>query len=282
MDAPWPADRTLQTRASIAEGLRRLGVPAGGCLLVHASLSSLGYVLGGATAVVAAVLDTVGPDGTIVVPSQTPENRDPSRWTEPPVPEEWWPRIRADLPAFDPVLTPSSGMGAVAERVRTWPGADRSAHPQTSFAAVGPRAAELLAGHALTAPLGEESPLARLERASAGILLLGVGYDRCTAFHLAEYRLADPPLAESGCAVLAEGGRQWVTYRSVALDQSDFVALGAAYEAAGGPVRTGRVGDATARYLPLREAVRFAHGWMSTNRTPGQALPTSPWLGRTS
>jgi aminoglycoside 3-N-acetyltransferase len=202
----------------------------------------------------------------VVVPAQTPDNRDPSRWTCPAVPAAWWPRIRAELPPFDPDLTPSAGVGAVAERVRTWPGSVRSHHPQTSFAALGPAAAALLAGHALTSPLGEESPLARLEAADARVLLLGVGYDRCTAFHLAEYRAPEPPLSENGCAVVTGGRRRWITYRGVALDAGPFPVLGVAFENRH-PVRTGRIGDASGRCFPIRDAVGFAVEWIRAERT---------------
>ena len=89
--------------------------------------------------------------------------------------------------AFDPEATPTSA-GAVAEALRTTPGAERSDHPQSSFAAVGHDARELMAGHRLNCHLGEDSPLAKLYERDASILLLGVEYLSCTAFHLAEYR----------------------------------------------------------------------------------------------
>ena len=69
----------------------------------------------------------------------------------------------------------------------------RSAHPQTSFAALGPKARELMNDHAVDCHLGECSPLGRLYEEGAWILLLGVGYATCSAFHLAEYRYTPNP-----------------------------------------------------------------------------------------
>jgi aminoglycoside 3-N-acetyltransferase len=128
------------TVESLATDLRSLAVRPGCVLLVHASLSALGWVSGGAAGVVLALIDVLGADGTLSVPTVTADNRDPSRWTDPVVPPSWWPAIRRSLPPFDPEVTPSSQMGAVAEQVRLWPGALRSGHPQTSFAADGPSA----------------------------------------------------------------------------------------------------------------------------------------------
>src|SRR5689334_19612096 len=62
----------LVTRASLAADLAALGVRRGDTLLVHASLRSLGWACGGPVAVVLALRDALGPDGTLVVPAQTP------------------------------------------------------------------------------------------------------------------------------------------------------------------------------------------------------------------
>ncbi|MGK5640907.1 aminoglycoside N(3)-acetyltransferase [Streptomyces sp. URMC 126] len=256
-----------RTRTSLSRDLARLGVAPGDTLLVHSSLSSLGWVCGGALTVVHALMDAVGEHGTLVVPTHTPDNSDPADWSNPPVPESWWPVIRAESPAYDPRVTPALGMGVIPETVRTWPGAVRSAHPQTSFAAVGPRAAALVAEHAPDSMLGEGSPLARLEEAGGRVLLLGTGFEKCTAFHLAEYRVPRPPRTEYACAVRAsDGGRAWASFTDVALDERDFGRLGEAF-AATGAVTTGRVGQATAHLFSLAEAVAFAVTWFGENRS---------------
>lgn len=242
-------------------------------MLVHSSLRSIGYVCGGAVAVVQALTDVLTPEGTLVVPAQTPDNRDPSRWAK-QVPSQWWPQMREHLPGFDPRLQDCRAMGMIAETVRTWPGAVRSGHPQTSFAALGARAQELMACHELDSELGEKSPLAALDAANAHTLLLGVGYDRCTAFHLAEYRLAErPPPHENSCVVIGpDGHRRWVRYTGARLDASPFEALGRAFEEDDGPVVRGLVGRAVARLLPIRSAVAYAAGWLARHRQ--DATPT--------
>lgn len=161
-------------------------------------------------------------------------------------------------------------MGAVAECVRTWPGAIRSLHPLTSFAGVGPAATDLLAGHELTSLLGEQSPLARLEAHGARTLLLGVGYDRATAFHLAEYRLPTPPLRVASCVVgPSHQERMWLDFETADLDSSDFPSIGHDLENESDCVRVGTVGAAAARLLPIPEAVGFAHRWMLRHRRGG-------------
>jgi aminoglycoside 3-N-acetyltransferase len=255
-----------QTRESIAADLAALGVRAGRVLLVHSSLSSLGWVSGGALTVVHALLDVLGPDGTLVVPGQTADNRDPSTWTPPP-PEAWWPAIRDSLPGFDPERSPSVRMGVIPEQVRTWPGAVRSGHPQTSFAAVGARAAELMIRHDTDCHYGEASPLAALDAVNAATLLLGVGLDKNTAFHLAEYRQPDPPRRRYVCAVRTPGGgRRWMEYEDVVLDDRDFADLGRDFERETDAVTAGRVGRAECRLFAIPDAVAYAGKWFTRNR----------------
>lgn len=271
-----PADLP-PTRASLAGQLRALGLGTGDAVLVHASLRAMGWVCGGATAVVQALLDVLGPTGTLTVPTFTSDNRDPSCWRDRPVPAHWWPTIRRELPAFDPDITPGQHMGAISEQVRTWPGARRSGHPQVSFAAVGAHAEHVVAVHDLDCHLGERSPLRALEDLDAWVLLLGVGFERCTAFHLGEYRQPNPPVREYSCALAGPRGRTWATFVDVDLDQRDFDRIGAAFEAgdagddtsggsARGRIRRGRLGLADARFFPLRSAVRHATQWLREHR----------------
>ncbi len=250
-----------RTRESLAADLRALGLPAGATVLVHTSLSALGWVAGGPVAVVRALLDVIGPDGTLVVPTQSGDNSDPSDWSNPPVPESWWPVIRNATPAYDPALTPTRGMGAVVETVRHLPGFRRSSHPALSFGAVGPAAAAVLEPHPLAPALGDGSPLARLAELGAWTLLLGAGWHSATALHLGEARAGVRPVVPCGAAVLVDGSRRWLTWRDVDWDETPFPAIGADLEATGA-VRVGPVGSASARLVGLAEAVDFAERWL--------------------
>ncbi|KUM81899.1 aminoglycoside N(3)-acetyltransferase [Streptomyces curacoi] len=259
MSTPPPTG-PLVTRDALAAQLRELGVRPGETLLVHSSLSSLGWVCGGAVTVVRGLLDALGPDGTLVVPTQSGDLSDPRVWSNPPVPEEWWDTIRATMPAYDPLVTRSLGVGVIPETVRTWPGALRSAHPQTSFAAVGPRAAEIVEGHAPDCRLGERSPLAKLEALYARVLLLGAGYDSCTSFHLAEYRIPSP-LVKVG----RPGPTGWEVVTEVAITSDRFDELGHDFER-DRPVVRGKVGAADARLFPVADAVAYAERWLAVHR----------------
>jgi len=261
------------TRSYLLEQFKALGVEEGMTLIVHSALSTVGWVAGGAQAVVEALQLALGRSGTLVMPTHSANLSDPSHWRNPPAPESWWTPIREETPPFDPDLTPVWGMGILPETFRRMPGVRRSRHPHVSFAAWGAGAERVLAGHGehperLTEALGDESPIGRVYELGGHVLLLGVGYDNNTSMHLSEYRAkyGPKPVDTLGAPVLVDGERRWVQYVDIELDSEDFPRIGAEFELDSGLVRVGPVGMSTARLMPQRPLVDYAMLWMERHR----------------
>jgi aminoglycoside 3-N-acetyltransferase len=224
------------TVESLAADLAALGVRPGMTLLVHSSLSALGWVCGGAQAVI--------------------------------LPPEWWPTIRATMPAYDPDLTPTRGMGTIPETFRKGRGVIRSHHPHSSFAARGPHAAFICGDHPLPFSMGDDSPLAKIYALDGRVLLLGVGHANNTSLHLAEYRALAPTGAHItvGAPVLVDGTRRWVEFLEIDWDSDDFLALGADFARDTALVGTGRIAAAAALLLPQRPLIDYAVPWLRQRR----------------
>jgi aminoglycoside 3-N-acetyltransferase len=268
-DMPDPPEALPVTMASLIEDFRNIGVQRGMTLVVHTSMRSIGWVSGGPVAVVLALEEALGPEGTLVMPAHTGDLTEPEFWRNPPVPESWWDIIRQESPAFDPAWTPSRHMGAIAECFRTQPGTLRSSHPHASFTARGPHATTITRNHPLVPALGDETPLGHVYDLDGWVLLVGLGYNNNTSLHLAEYRARYPSKRKerNGARVTRDGRTEWVSFEDLDWDDEDFITIGKAFKQASDRVRNGRVGHAEAVLMPQRELVDFGVRWMEEHRT---------------
>lgn len=173
------------SRDDVVAGLRRLGMKPGDKVLVHSSLSSFGRVEGGAETVIDALLEAVGPLGTVLVPTLTGDEA----------------LSPANPPRFDPVSTPC-WTGVIPEMFRKRPGAIRSLHPTHSVAAIGQDAEAFTRDHwQSVTPCDELSPYGKLAGERNGyVLLIGASYQTLTILHHVEeiagvdYHMQDKPV----------------------------------------------------------------------------------------
>ena len=262
--------KTLVTIESLETDFKALGIEKGMVLIVHSSLSALGWVCGGAVAVIIALQEVLGETGTLVMPAHSTDLSDPSQWENPPVPESWWQTIRETMPAYVPDLTPTRSMGKIAETFRKQSGVLRSAHPQSSFSACGPQASYIVNNHSLAYGFGEHSPLARVYDLHGSVLLLGVDHSSNTSIHLAEYRADFPSkrIVQEGAPISQADSRVWTTFEDIDVDDSDFDRLGADFlrSDAGKVVQRGKVGIADCQLMPQRAVIDFAVDWLGKNR----------------
>lgn len=130
-----------------------------------------------------ALLEAAGAEGTLMAYTGWDDNC--FHLSEQP--EAYQRVVRAELPGFDPLRSRARRQcGPLAERIRTWPGALRSDHPEASFAAVGHRAAWLIADQSRHDSYGAQSPLGKLVSARGQVLMLGAPLDQIALVHHAE------------------------------------------------------------------------------------------------
>lgn len=255
------------TKKRLVADLRSAGVNPGDTLIVHTSMRTIGWIVGGAVTVIEALMEAVSDKGTLVMPTQSTDIGEPSRWQHPPVPEAWWQIIRDETPPYNPETTPTRKMGIIVETFRKYPNVYRSAHPSGSFGAWGRKAEYVVESHPVDDVFGNKSPLAKLYQLNAKILLVGIGLESITSLHYAEFKanLPDMPKENKGAAVLEGGKRVWKTWEAPAFDDEDFHKIAADFEEKNGlsPVN---IGQAESHIFEMKPLIDFGMAWLRKNR----------------
>jgi aminoglycoside 3-N-acetyltransferase len=185
--------------ADLVGGFRDLGLAADMGVMVHSSLRSFGHVEGGPAAVVAALMEVLTPQGTLMMPSFN----------------HGAPFGPSGPGTYHPGETPTTN-GAIPDTFWRMPRVARSLNPTHAFAAWGAHAERYTALHHRTLTMGPDSPLGLLLRDDGYGLLLGVGYTSNTFHHAVEMATQAPCLGrrtEAYPVILPDGrrvtGRTW-------------------------------------------------------------------------
>jgi aminoglycoside 3-N-acetyltransferase len=267
--------RPFHTRASLREDLEALGLGAGDAVMVHAAMSRVGRLLNGPDALVAALLDAVGPTGTVLAYTDWDGAYDELLDDEGRVPDPW----REHVPPFDPAASRAiRDNGILPEFVRTTPGARRSGNPGASVAALGARADWFTSDHSLDYGYGEGSPFARLVEVGGKVLMAGAPLDTMTLLHHAEHlaRLHPKRVRRYEAPLKDPEGVRWRTIEE--FDTSGPVVAGLADDCfaeivreylASGQGRRGPVGDAPSVLVEAAPICRFAVAWLEARAGGG-------------
>lgn len=256
------------TRSDLRADLERLGVRGGDVVMVHAAMSKVGRLLNGPDALIGALRDAVGAEGTLAAYTDWDARYDELLDAQGRVRSEW----RDHIPAFDVQASRAiRGHGVLPEFLRTTPGAIRSANPGASVAAIGSRAAWLTADHSIDYGYGAQSPFAKLVQAEGKVLMVGAPLDTMTLLHHAEHLAGIPgKLIRRQEVPFAEAGR--VTWRFVeefetaepvvrGLADDYFARIAEEFLATGRGSR-GLIGQADSVLVDAAPVVAFAVEWL--------------------
>lgn len=254
---------SLSTLLSVKSQLTTLGLAQGQAVFVHASMKAIGPMVGGARVIVEALLDQVGSEGLVAMPGFSTDAYWPEDIDATALSATEAGRVELAVPGFDVAKSPTSGMGVIAETFRTWPGTVRSTHPSTSVCLNGLDAEKLVARHSLDWAMGPETPFGALyHRPNSKILLMGVGWNRCTALHTAE-TFAETRRTKTRRFKTGRLDSPWAETQDVADDLGRlFPAVGAALEATG-RVTNGKLGHADCKFADFKDLVDFASEWIN-------------------
>lgn len=247
----------LLTKSELSQQLEALGVKTGDTLFLHSSLSSLGYVLGGAQTVVSSLIEILGKQGTLIMPAFSPHVSEPLSWDDKNICENDLNKARMEVPCFDILTTPTT-MGIIPEVFRNWPGTVRSEHPQVSVCANGRLAESIISPHNIEWGEGKGSPFERLYNIDAKILILGVGFNRITLLHYAESLVPQGRRKQRKIPIEINNSRLWKQVEDVGDDlNTHFPIIGEKF-VSGGNVKQKKVGESLSGLMSTKQLVDFA------------------------
>ena len=254
------------TKKSIINDLKSGGLKEGMTVIVHSSLSSIGWVCGGAVALIEALMEVIGYEGNLIMPAHSGDYSDPKYWVNPPVPKDWHEIIRNEMPAYKAEITPTRGIGQVPEVFRKFPEVERSDHPCLSFACWGKDSTQIVSDHKLDYAMGKESPLYDIYKLEGEVLLIGVDHESNTSLHLAEYMAEyEKEVKTFGSPIEKNGESVWAEYKDIEFETEDFNEVAQAYEK-NGDLKIFKLGKAEAKLIPQKKLVDFAVSWFEKNR----------------
>jgi aminoglycoside 3-N-acetyltransferase len=199
----------LVTREQIALDVKELGVAAGDTVMLHAAVGSIGWVVGGPDRIFEGIFGVLGQMGTLMMYAGWDGSPYDVTLGMPEVPEG----LKAAWPPYDPRTSRAvREWGVLPEYLRTWTGTHRSAHPDSSFIAIGHRAEELTVDHPLQYGMGPGSPLEKLCGVGGKVLLAGSPLANVTLLHYAEH-LADVPgkgIARYWAPIVRDDAKRWI------------------------------------------------------------------------
>jgi aminoglycoside 3-N-acetyltransferase len=227
-------------------------------IMVHSSLRAIGPIRGGVNVILEALLNLLGPQGTLLAYVDF---------------EPFYEDVESEeVPVFDKRIAHAArDHGVLHETLRNWPGALRSDHPDAGVVAVGAKAAWLTHNHPFQYGYGEGSPFEKFAHSNGQVLMLGAPLDTITLLHYAEHKaqIPDKRILRYRRRMPAPASWQWIEFEEFdtsepvndLLPQNCFELIAQDYLAQGRG-RSGLVGEAPSYLFDGSDLTSFGIQWL--------------------
>lgn len=249
-------EQTFSTKEMLSQQLEKLGIQKGMVLFVQSDIRKLGNFAGGAQTLINALMDCVGFEGTLVIPTFTTHLADPACQKQ-RIAREFWGQARQDALPYHRKLSAPDWEDAFTLQFLRNEGVVRSYHPMYSFAAWGKYAKLICDKHPLHFGLGENSPLGKLLEFNGHVVLLGELYHECTLFKLAYYHKENQPIRIISAPIESNQAMIWKDMLELSFEDEVDETLGGFIESQG-VVSTAYIGNGICHMFSARDAIKLA------------------------